>query len=1106
MIFKYIYIVFLFLVCVSCIDKTSEQENTTATEKLFKKLDASETGISFSNNLKENDTLNYFTYSYLYMGGGVAAGDINNDGLIDLYFTGNQVSNKLYLNKGGLKFEDITENAGVGGDDRWFTGVTMADVDGDGFLDIYCSVGGLFAPKENLFFHNNGDGTFTEKAKEFGIADKGNSVNGTFFDYDLDGDLDLYVANYPPTPFSTPPEIYKYKMRNTQDVETDKLFRNENGTKFTDVTDEAGLRSFGLSLSATVSDLNDDGWPDIYVSNDFSTPDYLFLNQKDGTFKEHVKEATKNTSFYGMGVDIADFNNDTLLDFFQVDMSPNDNRRSKANMASMNPELFYSIVDAGFHHQYMQNSLQLNTGALHNEVPDYSNIARLAGVASTDWSWAPLFSDLDNDGWKDLFIANGTRKEINNRDYFAKLGKSKNGQDSLLYKSDRIPSERVDNFVFRNQKDLTFKQTNEDWGLQFEGFSNGSIYADLDNDGDLELVVNNIDDQVAVFENMNSFSHHYLQVKLEGSDKNTFGLGGKVLLKTKEGSQYQELTLSRGFQSSVAPILHFGVGNQTAIHTLEVTWPNGAKQTLNDVGTDQLLTLRQKDAAYRETPKAASLITDAKLFETVSDSVLSNYRHKENLYDDYKKEILLPHSTSRLGPGLAVGDLNGDGRDDFFVGGAANFTAGLFYQKENGFEAQQVKALQEDSRHEDMGALIFDADNDGDQDLYVVSGGNEFEYNSKYLQDRLYVNDGKGNLTKAIGALPKMITSGSRVYQVDYDKDGDQDLLVCGRLIPQNYPIPADSYLLENVGSKGRPKFIDVTEKSAPDLKKLGLATSAVWVDYDLDGWQDLVVVGEWMPITVFHNDEGELEDVTEDLGLEDTRGWWFSIAKGDFDKDGDEDLIIGNLGLNYKYQATSKETFDVYLNDFDKNRRNDIVLSYYNGGKKYPVRGRECSSQQVPEIKKKFLDYNSFSTATLEDVYGEKKLENSLHYQVKSFASIYLENTNGNFTMKELPMEAQFSSVNQILVQDFNEDGKLDAIIAGNLYEAEVETPRNDASIGLLLENTAENGFTSVNTATSGFYTKGDVKDMAFITIKGRQHVIVAKNNDTLQLIRVNK
>ena len=405
-----------------------------------------------------------------------------------------------------------------------------------------------------------------------------------------------------------------------------------------------------------------------------------------------------------------------------------------------------------------------------------------------------------------------------------------------------------------------------------------------------------------------------------------------------------------------------------------------------------------------------------------------------------------------------------------------------------------------------MGALIFDADNDGDQDLYVVSGGNEFEYNSKYLQDRLYVNDGKGNLTKAIGALPKMITSGSRVYQVDYDKDGDQDLLVCGRLIPQNYPIPADSYLLENVGSKGRPKFIDVTEKSAPDLKKLGLATSAVWVDYDLDGWQDLVVVGEWMPITVFHNDEGELEDVTEDLGLEDTRGWWFSIAKGDFDKDGDEDLIIGNLGLNYKYQATSKETFDVYLNDFDKNRRNDIVLSYYNGGKKYPVRGRECSSQQVPEIKKKFLDYNSFSTATLEDVYGEKKLENSLHYQVKSFASIYLENTNGNFTMKELPMEAQFSSVNQILVQDFNEDGKLDAIIAGNLYEAEVETPRNDASIGLLLENTAENGFTSVNTATSGFYTKGDVKDMAFITIKGRQHVIVAKNNDTLQLIRVNK
>ncbi len=1095
----------LVILCASCVDKKQDVViDDSNTPKLFKKLKSSATGITFSNDLVENDSINYFTYSYLYMGGGVAVGDINNDGLVDLYFTGNQVSNKLYLNKGNLRFEDITEKAGVAGDDRWFTGVTMADVDGDGFLDIYCSVGGRFEPKENLLFHNNGDGTFTEKAKEFGIADKGNSVQGTFFDYDLDGDLDLYVANYPPTPFSTPIEFYKHKMRNTKHVETDKLFRNDNGQKFTEVTNEAGLRSFGLTLSATVSDLNADGWPDLYVSNDFATPDYLFINQKDGTFKEHVKEATKNTSFYGMGVDIADYNNDGLLDIFQVDMSPKDNRRSKANMASMNPELFYSVVNSGFHYQYMQNSLQLNSGVNHDGVPDFSNVARLAGVASTDWSWAPLFSDLDNDGWKDLFVANGTRKEINNRDYFAKLKKSKNKRDSLLYKSAQIPSERVDNFVFKNNKDLTFKQSNEHWGLKFEGFSNGSVYADLDNDGDLELVVNNIDDKVAVFENTNTFKNHYLQIEFEGNDKNVFGLGSKVILETEEGLQYQELTLSRGFQSSVSPIMHFGLGSQTTIKSLTVTWPNGTQQILGDIQVDQRLTVQQKNAKFQEVD-TTSAVSKTKIFETVTDSVLSKHRHKENRYDDYKKEILLPYSTSRLGPGLAVGDLNGDGKDDLFVGGAANFSGGLFFQKETGFEEKKINALLEDRLHEDIGALIFDADADGDQDLYVVSGGNEFPHDSKYLQDRLYVNDGKGNLSRATEALPKMITSGSRVYKMDYDKDGDQDLLVCGRLIPGNYPIPADSYLLQNVGSKGKPKFIDVTEKAAPGLRKLGLATSAVWVDYDADGWQDLIVVGEWMPITVFRNDKGEFEDVTEDLGLEDTRGWWFSIASGDFDKDGDQDVIIGNLGRNYKYQATAKETFDVYLNDFDKNRRNDIVLSYYNNGKKYPVRGRECSSQQVPEIKKKFLDYNSFSTATLEDVYGEKKLDKSLHYEVKSFASIYMENTNGSFTITALPIEAQFSSVNQILTKDFDNNGYVDALLAGNLHEAEVETPRNDSSIGLLLENSGDTKFSALSALKSGFYAKGDIKDMEFITIGNVLHVVLVKNNDLIQLVKVN-
>ena len=595
---KNIYIVLLCTFClISCKDKITETENPKEDipSPIFSLLSASETNIHFQNNLTENDSINYFTYGYIYMGGGVAAGDINNDGLIDLYFTGNQVANKLFLNKGNLQFEDITLSAGVAGDKRWFTGVTMADIDGDGFLDIYCSVGGKYKPKENILFHNNGNSTFTEQAEDFGIANSGNSVQSTFFDYDRDGDLDLYVANYPPTPFTTPINRYKFKMQNPQDLDTDRLYRNDGGKTFTDITDQAGVRSFGLTLSVTASDLNDDGWIDLYVSNDFATPDYLYLNQKDGTFKEQLKEATANTSFYGMGVDIVDYNNDSFLDIFQVDMSPVDNRRSKINMASMNPYIFKEVVSSGFHYQNMQNSLQLNTGVQERGIPKFQNISRLAGIASTDWSWAPLFADFDNDGWKDLFVANGTRKEINNRDYFNKLNKSKYKKDSLLYRSSKIPSEKIDNFVFKNQRDLTFKKMNESWGIEYEGFTNGSIYVDLDNDGDLELVLNNIDDEAVIFENTSSESNTYLDIAFSGNDLNRNGLGAKVTVSTSDGNtQYQELTLSRGFQSSVAPRLHFGLDKASEVEELKVTWPNGQQQYLSNVKANQLLTLQQK--------------------------------------------------------------------------------------------------------------------------------------------------------------------------------------------------------------------------------------------------------------------------------------------------------------------------------------------------------------------------------------------------------------------------------------------------------------------------------------------------------------------------------
>jgi len=1087
----------IFACFISC---TNSRKNS---DTIFRQLHAKTTGIDFINTLTENDSLNYFTYSYLYMGGGISAGDINNDGLTDLFFTGNMVDNKLYLNKGGLKFEDITETAGVSGDSRWYTGTTMADVNNDGFLDIYCSVGGKFGPKENQLFINNGDNTFTEKAKEYGIDDTANSVQATFFDYDRDGDLDMYLANYPPTPFNVPNSYYRIKKALPKPKETDRLYRNDNGT-FKDVAKEAGIVNFGLSLSATVGDVNADGWPDLYVSNDFSTPDYLFVNNQDGTFTEEVKNVTKNTSFYGMGVDIADFNNDSFLDIIQVDMSAEDNRRSKANMASMDPILFWSTVNSGFHYQYMQNSLQVSNGMINGDsLPDFSNISRLAGVSSTDWSWGPLFVDLDNDGWKDIFISNGSRREINNRDYFSKIEKRNGPLDSTLQRSLAIPSERVDNYALKNNRDLTFTKMNDAWGISFEGFSNGSVYVDLDNDGDLEIITNNIDDKASIFENKSSEKNNHVTLKFKGPKQNPFGLGVKAVVNQENFSQFQEMTLTRGFQSSVAPQLHFGLGKATSIEEVKITWPDGKEQVFNNLSANQLL-----EVSYADAVEASSEIEEninAKLFATVTDStLLPVHRHIENIFNDFSTEILLPHQTSMFGPGIAVGDLNGDDLDDFVVGGASFRRAGVFLQGETGFVKHHIPAVANDSIAEDLGGLVFDADMDGDNDLYMVSGGNEFTPTSPYLQDRLYVNDGQGNFQRSATALPTMITSGSRVHPFDYDKDGDLDLFVGGRLVPQNYPSPANSYILENISTPGNPKFRNVSDNIAPFLKEFGLVTDASWTDYDNDGWTDLVLVGEWMPITILKNVNGVFENTTAQMGLENTTGWWFSLEQGDFDKDGDIDFIAGNLGLNYKYKANEKETFDIYLNDFDNNKKKDIVLSYFNGGKKFPLRGRECSSQQIPGIKRKFENYASFSTATLEDVYTEASLENSLHYQVKSFESVYLENNNGVFEIHALPNLAQVSSINQIVIDDFNKDSHLDVLIAGNLHNSEVETPRNDASTGLFLKGDSTGNFEVVRAHESGFFAKGDVKDMAPIVIKGEPYMLIAKNSDFLQLVRI--
>lgn len=1063
-------------------------------------MNSEATGIQFNNQLTEGDTLNYFTYQYMYMGGGVAIGDIDNDGLSDVFFTGNMVENKLYLNQGNLKFKDVTKSAGLAGDSRWYTGVTFIDINSDGYLDIYLSVSGKNGNKQNQLYVNNQDLTFTEMAGEYGIDDEGQSIQSAFFDYDHDGDLDLFVINYPITSFKTPNTVYRMLKDAGDSKNSDHFYRNDGNGRFTDVTKKAGLLNFGLSVSSSIGDFNQDGWDDMYVSNDFSTPDYLYMNNGDGTFTDRLKESTKQTSFYGMGTDAEDFNNDGLLDLFQVDMAAKDNRRSKANMASMDTDLFWSTVNHGFHYQYMYNAFQLNQGIDVNGLPIFSNVSWMSGVATTDWSWAPLAADFDNDGWKDLFVTNGTRREINNKDFFKNLEKekSKGVESPLIEQIQKMPSEKIDNYIFKNTGGFGFKRANKDWGLSYEGFSNGTAYGDLDNDGDLDLVLNNIDDRAVVFENRTSQMEeaHYVKVKLEGEKFNPLGIGAKLTLVAGDSRQYLHLNPSKGFQSFVEPMLHFGLGKTDRIDSLIVDWVDGTREIMLDLDTDQ--TINFKKGSRVQVRK--NLKNPIPMFHSETTLMDSIFYHQENNYNDFNEQLLLPHKLSNLGPALATGDVNGDQLDDIFIGNGAGFPAAMYLQQPDGRFILTKGVWEEDARYEDLGAVFFDANNDGQQDLYVVSGGNAFQ-DERMFQDRLYLNV-NGNLTKTQNILPKISGSGSRVIPNDFDRDGDVDLFVGGRISPQNYPYPGQSYLLVNQMVQGELKFIDQTEELAPGLSSIGMVTDALWTDFDQNGTVDLIAVGEWMPLTVFSQENGRFKNKTVSLENGDTSGWWFSVDGADFDNDGDIDLIAGNLGTNYKYQATQDEPFNIYANDFDQNGSTDLVLGYYNDGVEYPVRGRQCSSQQIPAIQIKFKDYSSFANATIEDVYGTENLSESLHYQVTSFASLYLENLgNGQFKKKPLPFPAQISPINDILIEDFNADGNLDVLIGGDLYAAEVETPRNDAGIGLMMLGDGRGEFKPLSYGTSGINMAYDVKALGSIKNAGRSIIVTANNQGPLEL-----
>ena len=1107
-------VILLIAILGACFSCTPEK---TGESPIFSKLSSRKTNITFQNTLTETDTFNYFLYSYMYMGGGVSVGDFNNDGLTDIYFTGNMVSNRLYLNLGNLKFKDITEISGTGGDHRWMQGSTLCDINGDGLLDIYVSVSGLKDNCRNLLFVNQGNNSdgipvFTEEAGKYGIDDNGKSTQSAFFDYDNDGDLDLYVANYPITQFKAPPYFYRQMMKNAKIDESGHLYRNNGDGTFTNVTVEAGLLTFGLSLSATVCDLNQDGYKDLYISNDFTSPDFYFFNNGNGTFTDRTKEVVGQTSFYGMGADIADYNNDGLPDIMQIDMAPEDNQRAKENMTSMNVADFEDMVNEGLHHQYRYSTLQLNRGIMDNGLPYFSNAAWIAGVTSTDWSWGGLFADFDLDGWKDLYITNGIRRDINNIDFFNKIGESENfgkilNNNELLQQVKKMPYKPLVNYLYKNNGDLTFSNYSKKWGIKEKSFSNGAAYADLDNDGDLELIVNNIDEEAFIYKNNARENNlgNFIKIDFKGPPKNKMGIGSIVTVWLGGKLQMAELTLSRGYESSMEPFLYFGTGQNKIIDSLRVKWPDGKIQLLKQVNVNQKLTLSYDETvAYNMSPAglaAPEAATRRQSFTDITTAENINFIHKENIYNDYEKQPLLPHKLSASGPGIAIGDVNNDGLEDFFIGNALNSKAAMFIQNKMGSFTLMPGPWENDTGFEDAGILLFDADADGDSDLYVVSGGNEFQESSEQYNDRLYINKGKGVFVKNPDALPPLPTSKSCVVSIDYDKDGDMDLFIGGRHVPGKYPFPARSYILENKSANGIVKFEDVTATVAPDLLKAGMVTAAFRTDVDNDQWPDLVVAGEWMPLCIYRNHNGKFEKTV----LEGTKGWWFSLGGADFDKDGDIDLVAGNLGLNVRYKASREQTFDVYAGDFDKDGKSDIALCYYQGNHQYPVRSRACYLLQNPGLAQKFPTYESFAKAEISDIYSRDVLDASLHLQAETFASCYLENTGkGNFIVRPLPVEAQLSSINDIITEDVDGDGNLDILAAGNLYDMEVVTPRIDAGAGIFLKGDGKGGFTAVPPSVSGFFATRDVKALSLIHLNNRDHnkaILVGNNNDRLQI-----
>ena len=1110
---------FLPALCLAAGCSTSHDATEVSTAKappvdghLFTRLSPGYTGITFENRVEETRDLNVFNYRNFYNGGGVAAGDLNGDGRPDVMLTSNLHGNHLYLNKGSFHFQDITREAGVSGKGFWATGVTFADVNGDGLLDIYvCYAGNVAGERRanelyiNQGLDKNGVPMFKEMAAEYGLADEGYSTHAAFFDYDHDGYLDMYLVNNSFRP------VGSFGLRNIRNVRNKlgghKLFHNDGNAHFTDVSEKAGIygSEIAFGLGVVVSDVNRDGWPDIYVSNDFFERDYLYINNHDGTFTEQLDKEMPYSSYFSMGLDIADINNDGWPDIYTTDMLPEDEYRLRTTSSFEGWDVYQAKVKNGFHYQFMRNMLQLNNG---NDT--FSDVGQIAGVARTDWSWSALIADLDLDGNKDIFVTNGLARDVTSQDYIAFLANeqtmasaTKEHRVDFMQLTNAMSSTKLANYAFHNNGDLTFTNESANWGLSTPTFSNGAAYADLDGDGALDLVVNNENDTAFVYRNnaRSLTKNHYLQVKLEGEGHNRFAVGAHVTLQNGKRILYQELEPSRGFQSSVDYVLTFGLGAPDKVESVKVEWPDGRVSSVNDVAANQRLVVKQSQSL---APKRAPLKTPSPVFADVTNTAPLQFVHHENDYVDFDRERLMPKMLSTEGPFMAVADVNGDGLDDVFIGGAKDQASVLLVQHADGrFISTNEKLFDQDKISEDLGAVFFDANGDGFPDLYVVTGGTEFSEMAPALQDRLYLNDGHGNFRKAVGALPPLSISGSRAAAADFDGDDDMDLFVGARSVPGSYGIDPQSALLAN---DGKGHFTDVTDKVAPGLSHIGMVTDALWRDVDGDGRVDLVLVGEWMPITIFRNMGGGRLEKMKVPGLEKSEGWWNRIIAGDFTGDGRVDFIVGNLGLNSRLQASANEPATMYVKDFAHNGFVQQIVSYYHNGVPYPLALRDDLIRSLTFLKDRYLNYKDYARQTVNDVFPQKDLADAVVKKACTFAtSLVRNNGDGSFTLIPLPYEAQISPVYGIMASDVDGDGKTDLLLAGNFDGVKPELGKMTASYGLYLRGDGKGRFTPVRTTESGFLVPGQARDIQRIRTQKGNLYMVTRNNDRALMFRAS-